>query len=143
MEVGEAPVATGIGMVIAAVVAGAIFSGVTSTREISPGVTVNGVKGAGPMAKTAIAGALRSVLTTSAAPMTAGPEDGVEPPVVVEAVRREAVPGVGVLVVIAPVDPVPARVAVAPPVAGGAAGAGSAARRTPTPPKCLRIAQQL
>ena len=79
-------------MVIAAVVAGAIFSGVTSPREISPGVTVNGVKGADPMATTAIAGALRSVLMTSAAPMTAGPGDGVEPPVVVEAVRREAVP---------------------------------------------------
>ena len=77
MGVGEAPVATGIGMVIAAVVAGAIFSGVTSPREISPGVTVNVVKGAGPMATTAIAGALRSVLMTSAAPMTAGPGDGV------------------------------------------------------------------
>ena len=92
-------------MVIAAVVAGAIFSGVTSPREISPGVTVNGVKGAGPMATTAIAGALRSVLMTSAAPMTAGPGDGVEPPVAVEAVRREAVPGVDVLEVSAPFRP--------------------------------------
>ena len=51
-----------------------------------------------------------------------------QPPVAVEAVRREAVPGVDVLVVSAPVDPVPARVAVAPPVAGSAAGGESAAR---------------
>ena len=96
-----------------AMVAAVIFSAATSPEVMAQGGTVNGVRGEGQTLATATAAAPRSVLTTSAAPMTARPGDGVALPVVVEAVRREAVP---------------APVAVGPVVGVSAAGAVNVAR---------------